>query len=79
VVDAGAGAGDADAFVGLNALALAFLDLHVDAQGVAGTEVRDRADGQQTGRFFLLELSDDVDRHDHFSLGLPVFGPPFAC
>jgi hypothetical protein len=31
LVEAGAGAGDADALVGLDALALAFLDLHVDA------------------------------------------------
>src|SRR5204862_4196091 len=39
LVDALAAPGDADAFIGLDALALAFLDLHVNTDGVARLEL----------------------------------------
>ena len=42
LLEAAAGAGDADALVGLHAGALAFLDLDVDDHGVARLEIRDR-------------------------------------
>src|SRR5690606_21174425 len=60
LVQALAAAGDADALVGLDALALACLDLHVHADGVAGLEVRGGAKGDETLGLFLLELFDHV-------------------
>src|SRR5690606_16786480 len=63
-----AGAGDAHALEGLDAFALAFLDAHVDAQGVAGLELGDRALGQQPVGLFLLQGLEDV--HVSVSLGL---------
>ena len=57
---AAAGAGDADALEGLDAFALAFLDLDHDAQRVAGLEVGDRALGDQAGFFFGFDRLKDV-------------------
>jgi hypothetical protein len=74
LVDAGPRAGDADAFVGLDPLALAFLDAHVHADGVAGLEVRGLAGGEALG-LFLLELFD----HVHGRHSLPGLTAPFAC
>jgi hypothetical protein len=45
--------------IGLDALALAFLDLHIDAQGVAGLEFRDLARTPRRRGLFLLELLHD--------------------
>ena len=42
LVQAAAGAGDADALIGLDAGTVAFADLHVDDDGVARLEFRDR-------------------------------------
>ena len=50
LLDAAAGAGDADALVGLHAGALAFLDLDVHDDGVAGLEIRDGARRRSGGR-----------------------------
>src|SRR5258708_3161925 len=55
LVEAVAGAGDADALVGLDPLALAFLDLDVDAHCVAGLEVGDLPGLEEAGRLLLLE------------------------
>ena len=74
LVDALAAARDADAFIGLDALALAFLDLHVHAHGVAGLEVRDLAGRQQAVSFFFLEGLDHVHGlRPYWALS------PFAC
>ena len=54
-----AAAGDADALVGLDAGALAFGDLHVDDDRVAGPELRHFRAGQ-IGRVLGLERLDDV-------------------
>ncbi|CAD5299137.1 hypothetical protein BOS5A_230890 [Bosea sp. EC-HK365B] len=53
-------AGDADALIGLNAAALAFLDLDVDLHGVAGLEMRDFLAVGELGDLFLVDLLDDV-------------------
>src|SRR6185437_15172424 len=47
LVEATAGAADADAFIGLHAGAVAFDHLDVDDQGVAGSEIRNRPRGGQ--------------------------------
>ena len=49
-LQAAAAAGDADAFIGLNAGALAFGDLDVDDDRVAGGEIRDLADRRSVWR-----------------------------
>ena len=63
LVEAAAGAGDADALIGLNAGPLALLDLDVDGDGVAGLEIRDRL--AELGDLLFFELRDDV--HDENS------------
>src|SRR5437899_2738338 len=60
LVDSLAAAGDADALIGLDALALAFLDLHVDAHGVARLEVGDLAEAEEAVGLFLLQGLDHV-------------------
>src|SRR5690606_1000754 len=60
LVHAAAVTGDADAFERLDAFALAFLDAHVDAQGVARLEFGDGLAFEQAGFFFGSELLDDV-------------------
>ena len=62
-VEAAIALGDHDALVGLHALALAFDDAHVDDDGVARREDRDRL--AQARDFFLLQRCDDV--HAAFS------------
>ena len=64
LLQAAAAAGDADAFVGLDAAALAFGDLDVDDDRVAGGEIGDFADGAELGDLFGLQRLDDV----HFRL-----------
>src|ERR1700733_3119656 len=59
LVEAVAAPRDADAFVGLDAGALAFRDLDVDDDGVAGLERRNLGPGQ-FGRVLGLDLLDDV-------------------
>ncbi|EGE57286.1 hypothetical protein RHECNPAF_4460058 [Rhizobium etli CNPAF512] len=61
-LQAAAGAGDADAFIGLNAGTVAFRDLHVDADGVARGEFGEGALGFDLGGLFGLELLNDVHR-----------------
>src|SRR5919107_1040892 len=63
LLEAAAGPGDADAFIGLHAGALAFLDLHVDDDGVAGLKIGNRL--AELGDLFLLELLNDV--HGQYS------------
>ncbi len=61
-LQAAAGTGDADAFIGLNAGTGAFRDLDVDAERVARGEFRKRALGFDLGGLFGLELLNDVHR-----------------
>src|SRR3990167_7157963 len=60
LVDATAGAGDADAFIGLNALARAFDHLHIDLQRVAGREVGEGLAIRKSFHLLLIELLDDI-------------------
>ena len=69
-VDAAVALGNDDAFVRLHALAVAFLDLHFDDDGVAGTEVGDLA-----GHALGVERGNDVAHF--FTLGLQFF--PCSC
>src|ERR1019366_6092680 len=62
LLQAAARAGDAEAFIGLDALALAFLDAHVHAQRVAGLEIGDLLACQQAVDLLLLEFLDHVHR-----------------
>src|SRR3954466_5022609 len=64
-LEAGAGAGDAHALIGLHAGALALLDLDVDDQGVAGLEVRHVP--AELLDLLAVELLEDV----HGSMLLP--------
>ena len=63
LVDAATLTGDADTFISLNALALALLDLHIDADGVARLKVWGRPGSAQTVGFFLFQGLDQV--HDY--------------
>ena len=65
LVHARARAGDAEAFKGLDALALAFLDLHVDAQRVAGLEIRDFLAFGDAGDFLGFEDLDEMSGHGY--------------
>ena len=56
LVDAAAGAADAYAFIGLNAGALAFHHLDVDADGVAGAKFRHAALLETLGDLLFFEL-----------------------
>src|SRR6478609_5416403 len=58
LLEAGAGAGDADALIGLHAAALAFLDLHVDDDGIAGLKVRNGL--AELLDVLFVELLDDI-------------------
>src|SRR5665213_1755820 len=60
LVEAAAAAADADAFIGLHAGAIAFDHLDVDDQGVAGSEIRDRAGGGQLVELLFFELLNKV-------------------
>src|SRR5690606_18504332 len=66
LVEPGAGAADADAFIGLDTAALALNDLHVDAKRIAGLEFRDRALFGESGNLFAVELFDNVHRLNPF-------------
>ena len=80
LLQAAAGAGDADALEGLDALALAFLDAHVDAHGVAGLELRGLADGLEAVGLFALQGLDHVHRLSPLkSLTVTGLQPPFTC
>src|SRR3984957_11005882 len=81
LLQAAAGPGDADAFEGLDPLALAFLDPHVHAHRVAGRESRDLLAAGEALGLFLLELFNHVHRHllPGLTRPLPVVwrdGPP---
>src|ERR1700683_312080 len=65
LLQAAAVARDADAFIGLNAGALAFLDLHIDDDGVAGLEGRDFGGLAKLGGLFGLDRLDDVHEKLH--------------
>src|SRR5690606_17107860 len=52
--------GDDNAFEGLEPLASAFLDLHLDDHGVAGTEFGDGLAFRDAGHLFLFELLKQV-------------------
>src|SRR4051794_40371019 len=60
LVDAAAGARDADALIGLHARALAFDHLDVDDHGIARTEIRDFLAGGELGDLLLLDLLQNV-------------------
>ena len=60
LLQAAAAAGDADALIGLDAAALAFGDLDVDDDRVAGGEIGDWAGGAELGGLFGLQRLDDV-------------------
>src|SRR5262249_7766998 len=53
-------AGDADAFIGLNAGALAFDDLDVHDDRVAGLKLRNVLASGKAGNFFLLDSLNQV-------------------
>ena len=59
-VEAAAVAGNADAFIGLHAGALAFLHLDVDDDRVARLEWGDRPASQELGGLLCFELRDDI-------------------
>ena len=61
-VEATASAGDANAFVGLHALTIAFFDLHVHAQRVARIERGDGLALSDAGDFFFFKRIDQVHR-----------------
>src|SRR5690606_19894434 len=61
-LEAGAGTGDADAFIGLHAGAGAFGDANLHAHGVAGLEFGELALFLDLGGLLGLELTDDVHR-----------------
>src|SRR4051794_19938884 len=61
-VHAGVPAGDANALIGLDALARAFDDLHVDAQRITGRKLRYRPLLDQLLDLFGLKLLNDVHR-----------------
>src|ERR1700722_5421839 len=69
--------GDDDAFVRLDALAIAFDDLHLHDHGVARLEVRDLA-----GHALFLNLLNDIHKFNFlgqrptFLRGLPATGSP---
>ena len=72
LVEPAAVARDNDAFIGLNARALAFLHLHIDDHRVAGAKLRDDLARDELGRLFGVDFFDDV----HIKL-LPFrLGPP---
>src|SRR5690606_23024736 len=63
LVQPGPGARDAKALEGLDALALALLDLHIDAQRVAGREVRLGLAVADAGDFLAFEGLDELASH----------------
>src|SRR4051794_11185949 len=66
LLEAGAGAGDDDAFIGLHAGTRSFGDAHVDADRVARLEFRELALFNDFRGLFGLELTDDVHRTNLF-------------
>src|SRR5262249_31737905 len=62
LVEARAGAADADALIGLHAGAVAFDHLHVDDHGVAGGDLRILLVGRQFVELLFFELLDEVHR-----------------
>ena len=64
LVEPGAVARDDNAFIRLNAFALAVFHLDHDAHGIAGREFRNRPTGLQLFLVLFLELLDDVHRSD---------------
>src|SRR5690606_35470281 len=59
-IDDVTGAGDDNAFIGLNALALAFLDLYVNADGVARLKCREVLAFAQFRNFFSFKLLQQI-------------------
>src|SRR5690606_24457524 len=64
LLEARAGAGDADAFIGLYAGAGAFGDTHLYTHGIAGLELRELSLCFNLGGLFGLELTDNVHREN---------------
>ena len=60
--------GDDHAFICLQTLAVAFLDFHLNDDGVAGGKLGDRL--VQTGHFFFFELGDEIHRHSFHVVGV---------
>src|SRR4051794_2634751 len=67
LVQPGAGAPDADAFIGLDTGALALDHLDVDDEGVAGLEIRDFLAGGELFDLLFFELLNEI--HEEFSVG----------
>src|SRR5581483_2930545 len=70
LVEAVAGAADANAFIGLNAGALALDHLDVDLNGVARAEVGHVLAGGKLCHLFVFELLEQI--HGKFSIGCAV-------
>src|SRR5580693_1526165 len=62
LVEAGPGAGDADALIGLDSGALAFDHLDVDRDRIARLEIREGPGGGKLRHLLLFELLDEVHR-----------------
>src|SRR5690606_2750000 len=77
-VEAGIAAGDADALIGLDALARALDHLDVHPQRIAGSEVGDGPLACQLLDLLLLELLDDVHGFDLSRLLEAKFSRPAA-
>src|SRR5262249_46512535 len=67
LVEAGTGASDADALVGLDTAALALDHLDVDQEGIARLKVGNFLAGGQLGHLLFFEFLDQV--HGGFSVG----------
>ena len=78
LLEARAGAGDADALIGLDAGARTFGDAHLDADRVARLEFGERALGFDLGGLFGLELTDDVHLAEPFFVLAPARAPALA-
>src|SRR4051794_38327073 len=79
LVEASAGAADADAFIGLHAAAVAFDHLDVDDQGIAGPELRDLLAGGQFVELLFFELLNEVHRNLHRRRAQPSAGCAQSC
>src|SRR5712692_7165558 len=78
LVEAGAGAADADALIGLHAAALALDHLDVDQHRVAGLEIGDVLAGGKLGDLLFFERLNEI--HGKFSVGSATSaGARFSC
>ena len=67
LVEAGAGAADADAFIGLHAALFALDDLDVDDERIARLEIGDFLAGGELRHLFVFDFFEQV--HGEFSIG----------